>query len=57
MMSSACSTASRIFEVEPVSASLNRWIVAMLALFRPQIAALLRMRDEDVMAWRRRRRT
>jgi hypothetical protein len=36
---------------------LNRWIVAMLALFRPQIVALLRARDDAVMAWRRRRRT
>jgi hypothetical protein len=45
-----------IFEIEP-SETLNRWISAMLRLFRPQIAALLRMRDENVMAWRRRRRT
>ena len=42
--------------VEP-SETLNRWVCAMLRLFRPQIAALLRMRDETVMAWRRRRRT
>jgi hypothetical protein len=39
------------------SETLNRWLSAMLRLFRPQIAALLRMRDETVMAWRRRRRT
>jgi hypothetical protein len=39
------------------SETLNRWVCAMLQLFRPQIAALLRMRDETVMAWRRRRRT
>jgi hypothetical protein len=45
-----------ITEVEP-SETLNRWVCAMLRLFRPQIAALLRMRDETVMAWRRRRRT
>jgi hypothetical protein len=45
-----------ITKVEP-SETLNRWVVAMLRLFRPQIAALLRMRDETVMAWRRRRRT
>ena len=45
-----------ITEVEP-SETLNRWVAAMLRLFRPQIAALLRMRDETVMAWRRRRRT
>jgi hypothetical protein len=36
---------------------LNRWIGAMLALFRPQIVALLRRRDETVTAWRWRRRT
>jgi len=42
--------------VEP-SETLNRWIGAMLRLFRPQIAALLRMRDETVMARRRQRRT
>ena len=36
---------------------LNRWIGAMLALFRPQILALLRQRDETVTAWRWRRRT
>lgn len=42
--------------VEP-SETLNRWVGATLRLFRPQIAALLRMRDETVMAWRRRRRT
>ena len=45
-----------IGEREP-SAVLNRWIGAMIHLFRPQIAALLQARDETVMAWRRRRRT
>ena len=45
-----------IAEVEP-SETLNRWVGAILRLFRPQIAALLRARDETVMAWRRRRRT
>jgi hypothetical protein len=45
-----------IFEIAP-SETLNRWISAMLQLFRPQIAALLRMRDENIMAWRRRHRT
>ncbi len=39
------------------SAVLNRWVGAMIQLFRPQVAALLRARDETVMAWRRRRRT
>jgi hypothetical protein len=45
-----------IAEVGP-SETLNRWVSAMLQLFRPQIATLLRLRDEKVMAWRRRRRT
>ena len=45
-----------ISEVAP-SETLNRWIGAILRLFRPQIAAVLRMRDETVMAWRRRHRT
>ncbi len=36
---------------------LNRWLGAMLALFRPQIVALLQLRDRAVMEWRRRRRT
>jgi hypothetical protein len=45
-----------ISEIKP-SETLNRWIGAMLRLFRPQIAALLRMRDDNVMAWRRRHRT
>ena len=39
------------------SVVVNRWIGAMVELFRPQIAALLHARDETVMAWRRRRRT
>ena len=45
-----------VAEPEP-SMVLNRWIGAMIKLFRPQIAGLLRERDETVMAWRRRRRT
>lgn len=36
---------------------LNRWLSAVVALFRPHIACLLRLRDEAVMGWRRRRRT
>jgi hypothetical protein len=36
---------------------VNRWVGAIVQLFRPQIAALLRARDDKVMAWRRRRRT
>jgi hypothetical protein len=34
----------------------DRWLVAVMQLFRPQIAAVLRERDEKLMAWRRRRR-
>jgi hypothetical protein len=45
-----------VAEVEP-SEVLNRWIGAMIRLFRPQIGALLKSRDDTVMAWRRRRRT
>ncbi|MBV8507993.1 MAG: hypothetical protein JOZ11_19595 [Alphaproteobacteria bacterium] len=45
-----------IAEREP-SVVLNRWIGAMIHLFRPQIAALLHARDGTVMARRRRRRT
>jgi len=30
----------------------NIWISAMLVLFRPQIEALLRRRDETLAAWR-----
>jgi hypothetical protein len=39
------------------SETLNRWVGAIIRLFRPQIGALLRARDAAVMAWRRRRRT
>jgi uncharacterized protein DUF6969 len=42
-------------EADPPSL-LDRWLVATMRLFRPQIAALLRQRDAAVMAWRRRRR-
>jgi hypothetical protein len=38
-------------------AAANRWIVAVVQLFRPQIAALIEARDAAVMAWRRRWRT
>jgi hypothetical protein len=34
----------------------DRWLVAVIELFRPQIGVLLRQRDATVMAWRRRRR-
>jgi hypothetical protein len=46
-----------VITAEEPSAVLNRWVGAMIGLFRPQIAALLRARDDTVMAWRRRRRT
>ena len=36
--------------------ALDRWITAMLGLYRPQIAALVEARDATVMGWRRRRR-
>ena len=43
-------------EIDP-PAVLNRWVSAMIQLFRPQIARLLKQRDATVMAWRRNRRT
>jgi hypothetical protein len=47
------------FEVSEVgpSQTLNQWLGAVFRLFRPQITELLRLRDQTVMAWRRRRRT
>lgn len=33
---------------------VNRWITAMLSLFRPQIADLLRRRDQSIANWRAR---
>ena len=36
--------------------ALNRWIGAMFVLFQPQMAALLRERDNAIMSWRRRHR-
>ena len=35
---------------------LNRWVSALVQLFSPQIAELLRDRDRKVTAWRQRRR-
>ena len=35
---------------------LARWITGMVGLFKPEIASLIRARDEAVMGWRRRRR-
>lgn len=38
--------------VEQPSADLNRWVSAMIRLFQPQIAALLRERDAVIAQWR-----
>jgi hypothetical protein len=35
---------------------LNRWIAALLGLYKPQLAELIGRRDAAVMDWRRRRR-
>jgi hypothetical protein len=43
-------------EVARPSWPLNRWLSALVRLYRPEIATLLRERDEAVMAWRRRHR-
>jgi hypothetical protein len=32
---------------------VNRWLTAMLILFRPQIEELLQQRDERIRAWQR----
>ena len=47
------------FQVEAagVSAVLNRWLGAMVRLFKPEITVLLRNRDKTVTDWRWRRRT
>ena len=45
-----------VTEVGP-SQTLNQWLGAVVRLFRPQIAEVLRLRDQTVMAWRSRRRT
>ena len=39
------------------SAILNRWLGAMVRLFQPEIAVLLRNRDKTVTEWRWRRRS
>jgi hypothetical protein len=36
---------------------LNRWLTAMVQLFQPEIAVLLRHRDRAVTEWRWRRRS
>ena len=35
---------------------LNRWVAAMIGLYKPQLGELLAQRDAAVMDWRRRRR-
>ena len=40
----------------PPSPLLNRWVVALLGLYKPQLRALLGQRDAAIMDWRRRRR-
>ncbi len=37
--------------VERPSYDLNRWVSAVIRMFRPQIADLLRARDETVARW------
>ena len=46
------------FALGPVGPAplLNRWITALIGLYRPQIEALIAARDDAVMSWRRRRR-
>jgi hypothetical protein len=36
---------------------VSRWLGAVLHLFQPEIAGLLRDRDSTIMGWRRRRRS
>ena len=43
------------FSPDGPAAPLSRWLVAVLALLRPQIVALLADRDAKMMDWRRRR--
>jgi hypothetical protein len=43
-------------ELSRPSWPLNRWLSALIRLYRPEIAALLWARDENVMGWRRRHR-
>jgi len=40
----------------PPSPLLNRWITAMIGLYKPLLAAMIAQRDAAVMEWRRRRR-
>jgi hypothetical protein len=45
------------FEVDLAHPSwpVNRWISAMIPLFRPQIESLLKRRDEAVAAWQKKK--
>jgi len=40
-----------VIDLSRPSWPLNRWLTAMLVLFRPQIEQLLRERDETIAAW------
>jgi hypothetical protein len=42
---------------DPPGGMLNRWLTAIVELFQPEIAVLLRQRDKAVTEWRWRRRT
>ena len=45
-----------IIDLPRPSLTLNRWITALFALFRPQLIELVHARDRAVMSFRRRRR-
>ena len=38
--------------IEPPSRALNRWVSAVIRLFRPQIVDLIRARDETIASGR-----
>jgi len=40
----------------PPAPQVNRWVTAMIGLYKPQLAELVAKRDAAVMDWRRRRR-
>jgi len=42
----------RVRFAAPGPVLLNRWIVALVRLFRPEIAVLLRQRDKTIVDWR-----
>ena len=39
--------------IDQPSWAVNRWLTGVIHLFRPQIEALLRQRDERLRAWQR----